>query len=148
MAGKGGYQAPTNPAPVSGPGALSQRTDGGPADTQAAQYVSGLPYGEGQALMATQQAAPMAASSAMPQSAPIVPLNAPSQRPNEPVTAGADAGPGPGMSSLGLGAKDVAANTESRAIMASYVPALLNIAAQPGTSPETRNIIRQLREMI
>jgi hypothetical protein len=52
------------------------------------------------------------------------------------------------MSSLGLGAKDVAANAESRAIMASYVPALLNIASQPGTSPETRNIIRQLREMI
>ena len=59
MAGKGGYQAPTNPAPVSGPGALSQRTDGGPADSQAAQYVSGLPYGEGQAFMAQQQAAPL-----------------------------------------------------------------------------------------
>lgn len=148
MAGVGGYQAPANPAPASGPGAMSQRTDGGPADAQAAQYVSGLPYGEGQALMAQQQAAPMAASGMMPQSAPIVPFNAPSQRPDEPVTAGADAGPGPGMSSLGLGAKDVAANAESRAIMASYVPALLNIASQPGTSPETRNIIRQLREMI
>ena len=148
MAGKGGYQAPANPAPVSGPGALSQRTDGGPADSQAAQYVSGLPYGEGQAFMATQQAAPMAASGMMPEPAPVVPFNAPTQRPDEPVTAGADAGPGPGMSSLGLGAKDAAATAESRAIMASYVPALLNIASQPGTSPETRNIIRQLREMI
>ena len=25
---RGGYQQPTNPAPVSGPGSLSQRTDG------------------------------------------------------------------------------------------------------------------------
>ena len=148
MAGKGGYQAPANPAPASGPGAMSQRTDGGPADTQAARYVSGLPFGEGQAFMATQKSADMSGSGMMPEPAPIVPLNAPSQRPNEPVTAGADAGAGPDMSSLGLGAKDVAATAESRAIMASYVPALLNIASQPGTSPETRNIIRQLREMI
>ena len=37
MAGRGGYQAPTNPAAISGPGALSQRTDGGP--TQPAQYM-------------------------------------------------------------------------------------------------------------
>lgn len=28
--GRGGYRRPTNPAPVSGPGELSQRTDGGP----------------------------------------------------------------------------------------------------------------------
>lgn len=147
MAGKGGYQAPNNPAPVSGPGALSQRTDGGPADTQAAQYISGLPYGEGQAMMAQQQAAPMAAAG-MPAPAPIVPLNAPTQRPNEPVTAGANAGLGPDMSSLGLGARDVAANDEARATLMSYMPALLQVASQPGTSPETRNIIRRLREMI
>ncbi len=42
MAEQGGYRAPSSPAPVSGPGALSQRTDGGP--TQGAKYVSGLPY--------------------------------------------------------------------------------------------------------
>lgn len=147
MAGKGGYQAPNNPAPVSGPGALSQRTDGGPADTQAAKYVSGLPYGEGQAMMAQQQAAPMAAAG-MPAPAPIVPLNAPSQRPEEPVTAGANAGPGPDMSSLGLGAKDVAADTNFTAALASYMPALMHIASRSSTSPETRNIIRQLREMM
>jgi len=102
MAGKGGYQAPANPAPVSGPGALSQRTDGGPADTQAAQYVSGLPYGEGQALMATQQSAPMSAAPQAPAPAPIVPLHAPSIGDGIPVTSGADAGAGPGMASLNL----------------------------------------------
>jgi len=46
MAVQGGYREPSNPAPVSGPGALSQRTDGGP--TQGAKYISGLPYGQGQ----------------------------------------------------------------------------------------------------
>lgn len=146
MAAQGGYRKPANPAPVSGPGALAQRTDGGPADTQAAQYVSGLPYGEGQALMDTQRSAPMAAAPSAP--APIVPLNAPTQRPDEPVTAGADAGPGPGMASLGLGQRDMAADQEFTAAIASYMPALLHIASRPTTSPETRNVIRQLREMM
>lgn len=148
MAGKGGYQAPANPAPVSGPGAKSQRTDGGPADTQAARYVSGLPFGEGQAFMATQKSADMSGSGMMPEPAPIVPLNAPSQRLDEPVTAGADAGAGPGMSSLGLGARDVAADKEFKATIASYMPVLMHVASRSSTSPETRNIIRQLREMI
>lgn len=147
MAGKGGYQAPNNPAPVSGPGALSQRTDGGPADTQAAKYVSGLPYGEGQAMMNMQQAAPMAAAG-MSAPAPIVPLNAPSQRPEEPVTAGANAGPGPDMSSLGLGQKDVSASDSFRASLAAYMPVLMQVASRSDTSPETRNVIRQLREMM
>ena len=46
MALQGGYRKPENPAPSSGPGALSQRTDGGPA--QGAKYIPGLPYGQGQ----------------------------------------------------------------------------------------------------
>lgn len=147
MAQQGGYRKPSDPAPVSGPSALSQRTDGGPADTQAAKYVSGLPHGEGQALMETQQSAPMAAS-AMPAPAPIVPLFAPTMRKDEPVTSGVDAGIGPDMSSLGLGARDIAAEKENVAAMMAYMPALVQIASQPGTSPVTRNIIRRLREMI
>lgn len=39
---RGGYQRPSNPAPVSGPGAMSKRTDGGPVqklrDLPDAQY--------------------------------------------------------------------------------------------------------------
>lgn len=156
MAGKGGYQRPTSPAPVSGPGALSQRTDGGPGSQQAARYISGLPYGEGQQMMDIQQSAPMAASgapsasgsvaSAAPAPTPVVPLNAPTQRPNEPVTHGADVGPGPDMSSLGLGAKASAADVQSRAALASYMPVLMYVASQPSTSEETRNVIMQLRD--
>ena len=121
MAGKGGYQRPTSPAPVSGPGALAQRTDGGPGSQQAMRYVSGLPYGEGQQMMNTQASAPMEAETptaalsptaiadsaptqSQPQAAPaqVIPFSAPTMNPNEPVTHGADAGPGGDLSSLGL----------------------------------------------
>jgi len=98
MAERGGYRAPSNPAPVSGPGALSQRTDGGP--TQGATYISGLPYGQGQETYANQVAAPMAGNSyamEMPTE-----LMAPTQRPNEPITSGIDIGAGPGSEALNL----------------------------------------------
>lgn len=91
---QGGYRKPSNPAPVSGPGALSQRTDGGPA--QGAKYISGLPYGEGQATYDQQTAAPMAAAQPTPTMPEVTPLMAPSMRPDEPVTAGINIGDGPG----------------------------------------------------
>lgn len=99
-----------NPMNVNARGGNGQSGDA----TQAAKYVPGLPYGEGQALMQTQQSAPLAAapsieSASMPSglasaaaSQPVIPLNAPSQRPDEPVTFGANAGPGPGIEALGL----------------------------------------------
>ena len=87
----GGYQQPTNPAPVSGPGALSQRTDGA---GQPAQYMSGLPYGQGQQNMSNQQAATLAGNPfpemEMPTLTPIT------RRPNEPGTTGIDMGAGAG----------------------------------------------------
>jgi hypothetical protein len=159
MAGKGGYQRPTSPAPVSGPGALSQRTDGGPGSQQAARYVSGLPYGEGQQMMNLQASAPMEAagtpaapaSSFAPTqgaSAPLVPLTAPSQNLGEPVTAGANSGAGPDMSALGLGSGDKAADGQFAASIASYMPVLMYVASQPNTSAETRRVIMQLRDQM
>lgn len=97
MAQQGGYRKPENPAPMSGPGALSQRTDGGPA--QGAKYISGLPYGQGQETYNQQTAAPMAAAElapAAPTLPPMLSLNDPTQRPDEPLTAGLDIGEGPG----------------------------------------------------
>lgn len=94
---QGGYRKPENPAPMSGPGALSQRTDGGP--TQSAKYISGLPYGQGQTTYDQQTSAPMAGSN-IPQPKPPLPeptpLMAPTERPDEPVTSGINSGPGPG----------------------------------------------------
>lgn len=110
MAGpNGGYRRPANPAPVSGPGQLSQRTDGGPQQVQA--DMSGMPYGENAEFNTTQSMAPMSASPtarsprASAQQAKsagggmsATPLFAPTQRPDEPVTAGAPFGPGAGSS--------------------------------------------------
>jgi hypothetical protein len=108
MAGpNGGYREPNNPAPVSGPGQLSQRTDGGPQQVQA--DMSGMPYGENAEFNTMQSMAPMSASPsarsprASAQQAKsagggmsATPLFAPTQRPDEPVTAGAPFGPGDG----------------------------------------------------
>ena len=101
--GHGGMRRPTNPAPVSGPGALSRRTDG-----QGAQYMAGGEYGEGQEMMDLQTSAPMAKSPEVrprarsgrqvvsEEMARPTPLFAPTERPDEPITAGAPFGPGPG----------------------------------------------------
>ena len=93
MAQQGGYRKPSNPAPVSGPGALSQRTDGNA--TQSATYMAGLPYGQGQQNYDNQVAAPMAGNP-IPQMEMPTPLMAPTSRPNEPITSGVDIGDGPG----------------------------------------------------
>ncbi len=94
-------------APQNNPMNVNGRGGNGQSGTQAAKYVSGLPYGEGQALMQTQQAAPLAAAPSIEQSSmpsglasaaasqPVIGLNEPSARPNEPITSGAPLGPGP-----------------------------------------------------
>ena len=104
--GQGGMRTPRNPAPVSGPGQLSQRTDGGPQQTLA--NMTGMPYGENAEFNTMQAAAPMSAAGQTTARAPrarqgrggggAVPLFSPTQRPDEPVTAGAPFGPGDGPS--------------------------------------------------
>ena len=132
MAGpNGGYRRPTNPAPVSGPGQLSQRTDGGPQQVQA--NMTGMPYGENAEFNTMQSMAPMSASPsarsprASARSAgagggmSATPLFAPTQRPDEPVTAGAPFGPGDGPSGMGAGtgpAQGTLANTVRKMVAA------------------------------
>ena len=99
MAGKGGYQQPSNPAPVSGPGSLSQRTDGSP--TQPATYIPGLPYGQGQQTYDNQVKEPMQGNPFPSMGGVnVVPLDAPTMFPEEPGTAGIDAGPGVGSEAM------------------------------------------------
>lgn len=100
--GRGGYQKPARPAAVSGPGAMSARTDGGPA--QPVPEYTGHKYGENQALNNQASAAPIAASptpaAQSTQGAPVRPMQdpwRPTEHPNEPITAGARLGPGPGL---------------------------------------------------
>ena len=101
--GRGGYQKPSNPAPVSGPGAASARTDGGAAKPP---LPTGQPYGARQQLEQFQASGPMtgpppsipAAGGTAPPTAPPAapPLDpfAPTSRPNEPITAGVPVGAG------------------------------------------------------
>lgn len=100
MAEKRGGFRPTapqnNPANVSGTGGAGQ------AGTQPARYISGMAYGEGQATMQQQTSAPMAGAPSMPSMPATTPLFAPTERPNEPVTAGMDFGAGPGSEALNL----------------------------------------------
>ena len=99
--GQGGYRQPSNPAPVSGPGALSKRTDGGAVEgmTQPAKYMAGLGYGKG-GNMEQQSGAPIQGNDIPAMPMPNVSLSQPSMRPEEPITAGIDMGPGPGTEAL------------------------------------------------
>lgn len=103
---KGGYRKPANPAPVSGPGALSRRTDGGPAQGVKQMSANGV-YGERKALADMQSSAPMqgnptpnipspvvSAQVPTPQAQPMTGLFDPTQRPDEPTTAGMPFGNG------------------------------------------------------
>ena len=101
--GHGGKRTPASPAPVSAPGRLSRRTDGGPQQTHA--QMTGMAYGENADFQDIQSSAPLAAAPTVSnarsrntvptgQSAAATPLFAPTQRPDEPVTAGAPFGPG------------------------------------------------------
>lgn len=104
--GRGGYRQPRNPAPVSGPGQLSRRTDGGPQ--QSTQPMTGMGYGENEEFNAMQGGAPLAATPSVSNArarktsptgqggAAAVPLFSPTGFPEEPVTAGAAFGPGAG----------------------------------------------------
>ena len=59
---QGGYRQPANPAPTSGPGALSQRTDGGATEglSQPQQSYTGFAYGQNKAVNEQQGGAPLA----------------------------------------------------------------------------------------
>lgn len=96
---------------VSGPGNMAKRTDMN-VSKQPVRYISGGQYGEGREVLAQQQAAPMAgkaqpAASMTPSAVrsmmeKVVPLSAPTQRPDEPITAGMPFGMGPGPEALQL----------------------------------------------
>lgn len=151
--GHGGARTPRNPAPVSGPGAMSRRTDGGPS--QAARYVSGGDYGDGQELMSIQQAAPMSASGAVQtqaqrpsmQQVPMpTPLGAPTERPDEPVTEGNPLGPGSGPEVLSSASQPSAVDAD-RAVIAQHMPELMKMAARDGAPEGFRMFVRHLRNL-
>lgn len=143
--------APSNPAPASGPGALSRRTDGGPA--QRLMRLPDAKYGEQATYQQDQRGAPLAQTpepSAQPaQFAPnpaaqgVVPLSAPTQRPTEPVTAGAAMGAGPGPEALGIAPQQVLRGDADK--LAQYLPVLEFAANSPDALPGARLFVNTIK---
>lgn len=145
---RGGYQAPRKPAPASGPGALSRRTDGQPM-----RVLPDAEYGEQKNYQAQQRAAPAAQTGmdVTASNAPspvdmsgITPLSAPSQFPNEAVTAGANMGAGPGMDALGLPPAQAPLSPQVLKSLQGMLPTLELMASSPMASPEFRNFVRDV----
>jgi len=149
----GGKRTPKNPAPVSGPGKLSRRTDGGPAQVNA--QMTGMGYGENKDFMQIQEGASMAASprsrgaAQAPQGNPMGamgggnPLFSETQRPDEPVTAGANFGPGAG----GAPAAPVYSETSSDDLenMKQYLPDLIEASSFVGAPSTFKSLVNYLR---
>jgi len=155
MAEQGGYRKPSNPAPVSGPGSLSQRTDGGPG--QPVREVPAAYYGERQEMRDIQGGATMAQGS-MPSGSPVMPSNgstppaapislgalptgltAPTERPDEPGTAGSNMGPGPGAPAP----MNIAEEDAQRLVR--YLPAILRQAEMPDSGRQIKLLAQYLR---
>ena len=147
--GHGGPRTPRSPAPVSGPGKLARRTDGG-----AAQNIANLPnakYGENGEFRQLQQSAPLNAATPTPDlgggigAAPNpvpqpIPVTAGSLRPDEPVTAGVDRGPGPGSEVMALPTPEAPAVGQWRTAR----DAVASVASQPGAPPALRALANRL----
>jgi len=127
----GGYRRPNNPAPVSGPGKASRRTDGFgmPNNEQAPMDVTGLPYGENQEVNDVAASAPLAAAPPAPKATP---LTAPTQRPDEPITSGIPMGPGANSLSTPSQRPD------------DPVAAQIRLAYQAAPTPELRAMVNRL----
>lgn len=103
---------------------------------------SGGPYGSRQEMEALQSASPLQGGGgatpapAVPSGPPPIPFDAPTTRPDEPVTAG--------MSSFApTGATQIDDATRQRLLGA--LPTLLWLASQPQASEQTRQFVRSLR---
>jgi hypothetical protein len=143
--------APSKPAPASGPGALSRRTDTGPA--QKLMQLPDAKYGEQATYQQDQRGAPLAQTptpSAQPaQFAPnpaaqsVVPFSAPTQRPSEPVTNGAALGAGAGPEALGIAPQQILRGDADK--LARYLPVLEFAANAPDSLPGARLFVNTLK---
>jgi hypothetical protein len=140
---RGGYQQPSSPAPVSGPGAMSKRTDRG----QPIRDPGGLAYGDNQELRTVQGAAPMsqAPSAPAPADIPLADMSPnltdPTNRPGRSVFTGMPFGPGAGPEALASAEPSAA----TRSKLNNALPTLLRAAESPDVSPEFRRLVAMIR---
>lgn len=118
-------------APMSPPGAMSQRTD---LPTQGAMDLPDAAYGEQQEFQDIQGAAPM-------MGAQPVGMFADTQRPETPVTDGANYGPGAGLDAVQT--PDMMKADIQK--IAKYLPAFERMAAREDTPESFRNFVQYIR---
>jgi hypothetical protein len=161
--GKSGGYRPTAPQNNTG---VSATGGAGSKNGQPNRYISGGKYGEGKALMAQQQGAPMAKGpvtqkgemggfSAAEPSTPFVrrgemggTLLDDKTGPIGPITAGVDFGRGPGSDAL---PKNISAETrpgDNQAIIKKYFPALLRASQLKDTPDSYKRFISYLSGQI
>ena len=100
--------------------------------------VTGGSYGSSQQYQQIRSAAPLAQAPGVPPAptatpspmSQVVPMGQPTQRPGEPITAGAALGDGPGPTEIGLSATPASRRDALRAQYGKYLPVLLRIAQQ------------------
>ena len=138
--------------------AVSATGGSGNAGTQGAKAMTGGEYGDNQAMMELQTSAAMNASPTMPsspsqgrsQKAPtgqqLTQLDAPTDRPEEPLTTGIDMGDGSG--SEVMYSNESTLNTEDRQRMVDALPTLAILAESPSASNAFRNYVRYLRSVL
>lgn len=133
--------APMNPlAGASGPGKYAVRTD--KLDMGSTSYGEGVETAaikSGAALASTPDTRPAPASAV--RDAAITPLFAPSQRPEEPVTAGVDMGMGAGSEALMM--NQIQQNDQD--IVAKYLPSLTTMANMQDTPQSFRAFVSFLQ---
>lgn len=131
--------------------AYSNRTDLNQPNRLPPTAATGQPYGQAKAQLDAQQAIPLQSGPSLPTpppaAAPDVPYQLPqagdflrpTERPDEPVTAGVPVGPGPGPEALSI--RDDQGLTD----ILGYLPALEILASQPGSSQQLRTLVRRIR---
>ena len=133
---------------VSGPGPYSKRTDRG----QTPKDIPNAAYGEQKEFQNIQGAAKMAGAPAgsptnmRPQMPQVTPLSAPTQRPDEPVTAGSPSGPGGGPASIGMGMNMAEQSKIDASQIAEYLPSLELMANRPNTPTSFVRFVKFIRD--
>ena len=102
---------------------------------------SGGPYGSRQDMAAIQSGAPLQGGGGSTPAPAPVPFDAPTQAPNEPITAGADMGAGINAAAAGIRSDREVSNEQLRPFLRS----LELLANLPGSNAETRSLVRNLK---
>ena len=125
---------------TSGPGKYAKRIDRMPANAygeqkQTAEIASGAP------LAKTPDVRPAPASEVKQAAtqAPVTPLFAPSQRPDEPITHGIDVGPGGGSQVLNM-------PNQAQAQYATAYDMIQKIASNPDSSPTMQYLAQRIKQ--